>query len=45
MVLKNKENPCKICGAKSSIIKRYGLNICRRCFKESAPELGFKKLN
>ncbi len=34
---------CKRCGSYGSVIRRYGLNICRHCFREVAPELGFKK--
>ena len=35
---------CKRCGSKgSSIIRRYGLNLCRQCFRESAENLGFRK--
>jgi len=24
-------------------IRRYGLNLCRQCFREIAEDLGFKK--
>ena len=34
---------CVICGSKRGHIKRYGLHVCRRCFREVAEELGFKK--
>ncbi len=35
---------CKRCGSKgSTIIRRYNLNLCRQCFRESAEGLGFKK--
>ena len=34
---------CKRCGTHVAIIRAYGLNICRRCFREVAPKLGFKK--
>ncbi len=34
---------CVRCGTHSAIIRSYGLNICRRCFREIAPALGFKK--
>lgn len=37
---------CKICGDRTSaVMKRYNLNICRRCFKEMAEKIGFKKYN
>jgi small subunit ribosomal protein S14 len=35
---------CKRCGGKRRHISKYGLNICGRCFREVAQELGFKKL-
>lgn len=34
---------CVICGRRKGIIRRYSLMICRQCFKEVAPEIGFKK--
>lgn len=34
---------CRICGNKNGVIRKYGLNICRKCFREKAEELGFKK--
>jgi len=36
---------CLRCGNPSGHIGKYGLNLCRRCFREIAPELGFKKYN
>ncbi len=35
---------CTRCGGrKGGKIGRYGLNICRRCFREVANEIGFMK--
>lgn len=34
---------CIRCGTHDGIIRRYNLNICRRCFREIAQRLGFKK--
>jgi len=34
---------CVICGSTRGHISRYGLHVCRRCFREVAEELGFKK--
>jgi small subunit ribosomal protein S14 len=34
---------CKRCGRKRGIIRRYGIHLCRQCFREKAEELGFKK--
>jgi len=35
--------PCQRCGAYGPTIRRYGLNVCRHCFREVAVKLGFKK--
>lgn len=34
---------CIRCGSFRGVIRRYGLNYCRRCFREVAEKLGFKK--
>ncbi|MFO7797728.1 MAG: 30S ribosomal protein S14 [Promethearchaeia archaeon] len=34
---------CRRCGTHRGIIRRYGLNICRRCFYEIADDIGFKR--
>ena len=34
---------CARCGRKRGIVRKYGLHLCRQCFREIAPELGFKK--
>ncbi len=34
---------CPRCYSNWGYIGKYGLNICRRCFRELAPKLGFKK--
>ena len=36
-------NPCRRCGQKDAVIRKYGLNLCRQCFREVASSLGFKK--
>ena len=38
-----KARVCRICGAKNVVIRKYGLLICRRCFKDVAERIGFKK--
>ena len=35
--------PCRRCGRIRAVIRKYGLNLCRQCFRETAPRLGFKK--
>ncbi len=34
---------CRICGRKQAIIRKYGLIVCRQCFREVARNLGFEK--
>ena len=37
-------NKCKRCGKKSrGFNHRYGLDMCRQCFREVAKKIGFKK--
>ncbi|MAG21991.1 MAG: 30S ribosomal protein S14 [Candidatus Diapherotrites archaeon] len=38
-----KNRRCRICKTRQSIIRKYDLNVCRRCFKDIAEKLGFKK--
>lgn len=40
-----KTRACIFCGRNSAIIRRYGLCICRQCFREKASSLGFEKYN
>ena len=34
---------CRRCGSRRGVIRKYGLMYCRRCMREVAKELGFKK--
>lgn len=34
---------CRRCGSVRGHIGKYGINLCRRCFRETAKSLGFKK--
>lgn len=34
---------CRRCGRPGGYISKYGLGICRTCFREIATNLGFKK--
>ncbi|MFH1682391.1 MAG: 30S ribosomal protein S14 [Candidatus Woesearchaeota archaeon] len=36
---------CKQCGRMGAHIKKYGLHVCRHCFREMAQGLGFKKFS
>jgi len=32
-----------VCGNVHAIIRKYGLNICRQCFRQYAKDIGFVK--
>ena len=34
---------CRFCGGTRGLIRKYGLYVCRKCFRERAKDLGFKK--
>jgi len=38
-----KKRKCRVCGTRQAVIRKYGLIICRRCFKDVAEKIGFKK--
>jgi len=35
--------PCIHCGRIGGHIQKYGIHMCRQCFREYATKLGFKK--
>ncbi|MEK6982554.1 MAG: 30S ribosomal protein S14 [Candidatus Micrarchaeota archaeon] len=34
---------CRSCGNARGLIRKYDLRLCRRCFREIGPSIGFKK--
>jgi small subunit ribosomal protein S14 len=34
---------CQRCGTRDAVIQKYGLYLCRQCFREIAVEIGFNK--
>lgn len=38
-----KGRTCENCGTSNGVIRKYGMMICRKCFREKAERLGFKK--
>ena len=34
---------CRRCGRTAAHISKYGIHLCRQCFREVAQSLGFKK--
>jgi ribosomal protein S14 len=37
------ERSCAMCGTKKGMMRKYGMKICRRCFKDNATRMGFVK--
>ncbi|KAF1345743.1 ribosomal protein S14p/S29e-domain-containing protein [Delphinella strobiligena] len=35
---------CRVCTHKAGLVRKYGLNICRQCFREKATDIGFTKV-
>ncbi|KAG5176942.1 putative 40S ribosomal protein RPS29 [Tribonema minus] len=38
-------NKCRVCANQHGIIKKYGINMCRQCFRTYAYDIGFHKLS
>jgi len=36
---------CTRCGTSRGYINKYGIGVCRRCFRDIATKIGFKKFN
>ncbi|KAI8848400.1 40S ribosomal protein S29 [Chytridium lagenaria] len=34
---------CRVCAHQAGLIRKYGLNICRQCFREYSKDIGFLK--
>ena len=34
----------RVCSNRHGMIRKYGLNLCRQCFREYAPDIGFRKV-
>ncbi|KAK4467118.1 ribosomal protein S14 [Cladorrhinum samala] len=34
---------CRVCTHTAGLIRKYGLNICRQCFREKSADIGFVK--
>jgi hypothetical protein len=34
----------RVCTHTAGLIRKYGLNICRQCFREKAADIGFVKV-
>ncbi|EEH38080.2 hypothetical protein PAAG_01001 [Paracoccidioides lutzii Pb01] len=36
---------CRVCAHKAGLIRKYGLLVCRQCFREKASDIGFIKID
>lgn len=36
---------CRVCSNRHGLIRKYGLNMCRQCFRQYAKDIGFVKLD
>uniref|UniRef100_A0A3P8Y3W3 Small ribosomal subunit protein uS14 n=1 Tax=Esox lucius TaxID=8010 RepID=A0A3P8Y3W3_ESOLU len=36
---------CRVCSNRHGLIRKYGLNMCRQCFRQYANDIGFVKAN
>ncbi|TNN44084.1 40S ribosomal protein S29 [Liparis tanakae] len=36
---------CRVCSNRHGLIRKYGLNMCRQCFRQYAHDIGFVKLD
>lgn len=35
---------CRVCSNQHGLIRKYGLNMCRQCFRVYAKDIGFMKV-
>ncbi|KAJ5744253.1 40S ribosomal protein S29 [Penicillium manginii] len=35
---------CRVCAHRAGLIRKYGMNICRQCFREKSADIGFNKV-
>ncbi|XP_041047236.1 40S ribosomal protein S29-like [Carcharodon carcharias] len=36
---------CRVCANRHGLIRKYGLNVCRQCFRQYTKDIGFVKLD
>ena len=36
-------HPCRVCNNTHGVIRKYGMNLCRQCFRNYAKDIGFVK--
>ncbi|KZV87640.1 ribosomal protein S14 [Exidia glandulosa HHB12029] len=35
---------CRLCAHQAGLIRKYGLDLCRQCFREKSSAIGFVKV-
>ena len=40
-----KKRRCRVCNTRAAVIRKYNIYVCRRCFRDIAEKLGFKKFD
>lgn len=40
-----RELRCRVCGNNRGMVHKYGLGMCRKCFKDHAKSIGFEKFS
>ncbi|KIY45258.1 hypothetical protein FISHEDRAFT_49678 [Fistulina hepatica ATCC 64428] len=35
---------CRLCAHQAGLIRKYGLDLCRQCFREKSAAIGFVKV-
>lgn len=43
-IVANDECDSRVCTHPAGLIRKYGLNICRQCFREKSADIGFVKV-
>jgi small subunit ribosomal protein S29e len=36
---------CRVCAHRAGLIRKWGLDMCRQCFREKSKAMGFVKFN
>lgn len=44
ILLANQSLSSRVCSHRAGLIRKYGLNICRQCFREKSQDIGFIKV-
>ena len=45
LLAEKKKRICRVCKNRKAVIRKYNLLVCRRCFKDIAEKIGFRKFD